>query len=70
MFLKSTVALAAVFGLIDALVDRVIDANMQFPWTYVCRALAGVDTAIWDFCCQINPAWLEKAACLKTDRVL
>lgn len=33
---------------IDLLVDRVIDANMKFPWTYVCRALAGVDTAIWD----------------------
>lgn len=33
---------------IDALVDRVIDANMKFPWTYTCRALAGVDTAIWD----------------------
>ena len=35
-------------GQIDALVDRVIDANMKFPWSYVCRALAGVDTAIWD----------------------
>jgi L-alanine-DL-glutamate epimerase-like enolase superfamily enzyme len=33
---------------IDDLVDRVIDANMKFPWTYACRALAGVDTAIWD----------------------
>jgi L-alanine-DL-glutamate epimerase-like enolase superfamily enzyme len=33
---------------IDALVDRVIDANMKFPWSYVCRALAGADTAIWD----------------------
>jgi L-alanine-DL-glutamate epimerase-like enolase superfamily enzyme len=33
---------------IDDLVDRVIDANMKFPWSYVCRALAGVDTAIWD----------------------
>ena len=33
---------------IDSLVDRVIDANMKFPWSYVCRALAGVDTAIWD----------------------
>jgi L-alanine-DL-glutamate epimerase-like enolase superfamily enzyme len=33
---------------IDVLVDRVIDANMKFPWSYVCRALAGVDTAIWD----------------------
>jgi L-alanine-DL-glutamate epimerase-like enolase superfamily enzyme len=33
---------------IDALVDRVIEANMKFPWSYVCRGLAGVDTAIWD----------------------
>jgi L-alanine-DL-glutamate epimerase-like enolase superfamily enzyme len=33
---------------IDALVDRVIDANMKFPWSYVCRALSGVDTALWD----------------------
>ncbi len=33
---------------IDRLVDRVIDANMKFPWSYVCRALSGVDTAIWD----------------------
>jgi L-alanine-DL-glutamate epimerase-like enolase superfamily enzyme len=33
---------------IDALVDRVMDANMKFPWSYVCRALSGVDTAIWD----------------------
>lgn len=33
---------------IDDLVDRVMDANMKFPWSYVCRALAGVDTAIWD----------------------
>ena len=33
---------------IDALVDRVIDANMKYPWSYVCRALAGVDTALWD----------------------
>jgi|WetSurMetagenome_2_1015567.scaffolds.fasta_scaffold168549_2 L-alanine-DL-glutamate epimerase-like enolase superfamily enzyme len=35
-------------ALIDDLVDRVIDANMKFPWSYVCRALCGVDTAIWD----------------------
>jgi L-alanine-DL-glutamate epimerase-like enolase superfamily enzyme len=35
-------------ALLDTLVDRVIDANMKFPWSYVCRALAGVDTAIWD----------------------
>jgi L-alanine-DL-glutamate epimerase-like enolase superfamily enzyme len=35
-------------ALIDELVDRVIDANMKFPWSYICRALAGVDTALWD----------------------
>ena len=39
---------------IDALVDRVIDANMKFPWSYVCRALSGVDTAIWDLYGQIK----------------
>lgn len=33
---------------IDTLLDRVIDANMKFPWSHVCRALAGVDTALWD----------------------
>lgn len=44
---------------IDALVDRVIDANMKFPWSYVCRALAGVDTAIWDLYGKI----LDKPVC-------
>lgn len=33
---------------IDDLVDRCIEANYKYPWSYVCRALAGVDTAIWD----------------------
>lgn len=33
---------------IDAIVDRCIDANHKFPWSFVCRALGGVDTAIWD----------------------
>lgn len=33
---------------IDALVDRCVDANMKFPWSFVCRALAGIDTALWD----------------------
>jgi L-alanine-DL-glutamate epimerase-like enolase superfamily enzyme len=33
---------------IDALVDGVIDANMKYPWTFICRARAGIDTAIWD----------------------
>jgi len=35
-------------GQLDEIVDRCIEANYKFPWSYVCRALAGVDTAIWD----------------------
>ena len=32
----------------EALADRCVEANYKFPWSYVCRALAGVDTALWD----------------------
>ncbi len=32
----------------EAISQRCIEANYKFPWSYVCRALAGVDTAIWD----------------------
>lgn len=28
---------------------RAIEANYKFPWSYVCRALTGVDTALWDW---------------------
>ena len=28
--------------------DRCVEANYKFPWSFVCRALAGVDTALWD----------------------
>jgi hypothetical protein len=31
---------------IDAIVDRCIEANYKYPWFFVCRALAGPDTAI------------------------
>lgn len=44
---------------LDALVDAVIDANMKFPWSYVCRALAGVDTALWDLYGKL----LDKPVC-------
>jgi len=33
---------------LDSLSNRCIDHNHKFPWSYVCRALAGVDTALWD----------------------
>ncbi len=35
-------------GDLEGLSVRCIDANLKFPWSYVCRALAGVDTALWD----------------------
>jgi len=30
------------------IVDRCIEANYKFPWSYVCRALTGAETAAWD----------------------
>jgi len=33
---------------IDAIVDRAIEANHKYPWSFICRGLAGIDTAIWD----------------------
>ena len=41
-------ALGAEAGNIDAIVDACIEANYKFPWSYVCRALAGLETALWD----------------------
>jgi len=39
---------------IDDLNDAAIDANMKWPWSFVCRALCGVDTALWDLYGQIT----------------
>lgn len=39
---------------IDAINDDVINSGMKFPWSFVCRALAGVDTALWDLYGQIR----------------
>ncbi len=36
------------FTNIDSLVDYVIEATYKFPGSYVCRALTGLDTALWD----------------------
>jgi L-alanine-DL-glutamate epimerase-like enolase superfamily enzyme len=44
---------------IDFIVDRCIEANYKFPWSFVCRALAGIDTAIWDLYGKIK----EKPVC-------
>jgi L-alanine-DL-glutamate epimerase-like enolase superfamily enzyme len=39
---------------IDAINDDVIDTQLKFPWSFLCRALAGVDTALWDLYGQIT----------------
>ncbi len=33
---------------IDSIVFNGITENYKFPWSYVCRALGGVETALWD----------------------
>jgi L-alanine-DL-glutamate epimerase-like enolase superfamily enzyme len=33
---------------IDLIVDRCIEANYKYPWSFVCRALTGLETAVWD----------------------
>lgn len=35
-------------GCIDELVDRVCDREHKFPGSHLCRALCGLDTALWD----------------------
>ena len=39
---------------IDAINDDVINSAMKYPWSFVCRALAGIDTALWDLYGQIK----------------
>lgn len=39
---------------IDALVDECIEANYKYPWSFVCRGLTGIETAIWDIYGQIR----------------
>jgi L-alanine-DL-glutamate epimerase-like enolase superfamily enzyme len=41
-------ALGAAPSDLDALADKVIEATYKFPGSYVCRALTGLDTALWD----------------------
>src|SRR5688500_12225845 len=41
-------ALGADEGDIEGIGDRCIEGEYKFPGSYVCRALTGVDTALWD----------------------
>ncbi|MBL7200133.1 MAG: mandelate racemase/muconate lactonizing enzyme family protein [Anaerolineae bacterium] len=42
------VALGADANDLEGLADRCIEATYKFPGSYVCRALTGLDTALWD----------------------
>mgnify|MGYP000321379533 FL=1 len=33
---------------IGALADEIVEAEYKYPWSYVCRATGGLDTALWD----------------------
>lgn len=41
-------ALGADATRIAALVENIVEAEYKFPGSYVCRALSGLDTALWD----------------------
>ena len=41
-------------ALIDQIADQCIEENLKYPWSYVNRALGGIDTAIWDLYGQIT----------------
>jgi len=41
-------ALGADAGDIDALIERIEEREHKYPGSYRCRALAGLDTALWD----------------------
>jgi L-alanine-DL-glutamate epimerase-like enolase superfamily enzyme len=34
---------------IGAVADRCMEKNYKFPWSFVCRALTGLDTVVWDW---------------------
>jgi len=38
----------------SALADRAIEINYKYPWSFVSRAVAGVETALWDLRGQVE----------------
>jgi L-alanine-DL-glutamate epimerase-like enolase superfamily enzyme len=51
-------------------VDRCVEANHKFPWSFICRALAGIDTALWDLYGKIRGAPVYKLLGGKKDSIL
>lgn len=33
---------------LESLLDTSLERNLKYPWSFLCRALGGVETAIWD----------------------
>ncbi len=44
---------------IDDLLDRIMEREHKFPGSYMCRAMAGLDTALWDLRGKVE----EKSVC-------
>ena len=44
---------------ISSLVDRILESTYKFPGSYICRALTGLETALWDLRGKIE----EKSVC-------
>lgn len=34
--------------LLSSLTERAIEANYKYPWSFICRATSGIETALWD----------------------
>jgi L-alanine-DL-glutamate epimerase-like enolase superfamily enzyme len=43
----------------DKINDDILEANLKFPGSYICRSLAAIDTALWDLRGKIEkkPVW-------------
>jgi L-alanine-DL-glutamate epimerase-like enolase superfamily enzyme len=39
---------------LEDIIDRAVEANYKFPWSFVCRAACGVDTAVWDLAGRVK----------------
>ena len=33
---------------VETVINDIVEAEYKFPWSYLCRAVAGLDTALWD----------------------
>ena len=57
---------------IDPLIDRIEEKEHKFPGSYIKRAMAGLDTALWDGAARSgkpsSPCWRQAASSAPTPR--